>query len=574
MGRKVRTLAALLLCLLLYPGSALAAQEQILSYDAGIEVGADSTVKVSEEIQVESQGIEIRRGIYRDFPTTYRDKKGNRIKVDFTLLEVRRDGLPENYKLESMANGVRIRIGREDVLLSPGRHTYAITYQVKRVLGFFPDWDELYWNVTGNGWSFPILAASAEIKLPPGVSPGAAEIAAYTGYAGDSGSDYRAELTETGVKFSASRPLAPKEGLTVVVGWPKGFVRVPGQGQKLLWFLRDNLGILFALLATVLPFFMFLFAWNKVGRDPAKGVVFPRYSPPPGFSPAALRFIRQMGYDDKAFTAAIINLAVLGRLVIHQEKKRKFSLTNTREGTPAPPEEEALHRSLFSAGDTLELKNTNHHILSTAIQDLKKRLEELNGGKYFRTNFSKLLPGIFLGLGLLALGFVFALRNGGPWAVAAAVLSTLVLLILIFVFAHFIKAPTPEGRDLMDEIEGFKMFLEVAEKDYLQWSAPPERTPELFEQFLPHALALGVQQQWAEKFATVLAAASAAGQGYQPVWYRGEGFATFSAASFANTLGSTLNQSIAASATAPGSSSGFSGGSSGGGGGGGGGGGW
>ncbi len=126
----------------------------------------------------------------------------------------------------------------------------------------------------------------------------------------------------------------------------------------------------------------------------------------------------------------------------------------------------------------------------------------------------------------------------------------------------------------MDEIEGFKMFLEVAEKDYLQWSAPPERTPELFEKYLPHALALGVDQQWAEKFSTVLAAASQAGQGYRPIWYQGSHFTGFSAASLASNLSSSLNNSIAASKMAPGSSSGFSGGSSGGGGGGGGGGGW
>ncbi|HBS92815.1 MAG TPA: hypothetical protein DEA85_02250 [Firmicutes bacterium] len=577
MGRKIIRpflLSFLVLLLLLAAGLAQAAQERILSYDTLVKIQENASVTVTEIIQVESAGNQIRRGIYRDIPTTYKDSRGNRVRVDFSLLSVLLDGNPEPYTTERLANGIRIRIGQEDVLLSLGQHTYTITYKVKRVLGFFEEHDELYWNVTGNGWAFPIESASATVTLPPGAPASNAKIAGFTGYTGATGSDYRAEATGDGVKFTTTRALAASEGLTIVVGWPKGYVNEPSSKQKLLWFLKDNLGILFCLLTLILLPLWYLYAWNKVGRDPRKGVIFPRYTPPEGFSPAAIRYIRRMGYDDKAFTAAIINLAVQGRLIIRQDGKKKYSLENTGVQTPSSPAEDILHSQLFSQGNILELDNANHMLISTAGLRLHKQLAAAYKGKLFKSNTSWLLLGILMSFILLAVSLIFTVLFGGFWGMLLLIVSALGVIIICAVFGKLLKAPTVEGRKLMDEIEGFKMFLEVAEKDYLQWSAPPERTPELFEKYLPHALALGVDQQWAEKFSTVLAAASQAGQGYRPIWYQGSHFTGFSAASLASNLSSSLNNSIAASKMAPGSSSGFSGGSSGGGGGGGGGGGW
>lgn len=574
MGRKIsRLLLSFLILLLLLPaGQAQAAEERILSYNADIVVHPDAAVTVSESIRVVSAGKDIRRGIYRDIPTTYKDNKGNRVRVDLTLLSVLRDGNPEPYTTEKLSNGIRIRIGSENVYLNPGEYTYTITYKVKRVLGFFDTHDELYWNVTGNGWDFPIDYANANVALPPGAT--VSDATAYTGYMGATGSDFRTETTPDGIRFFATRALAAREGLTIVVGWPKGYVEEPSSRQKFLWFLKDNLGILFCLLTLVLLPLWYLYAWSKVGRDPRKGIIIPRYTPPEGFSPAAIRFIRNMGYDNKAFTAAIINLAVQGRLIIRQEGKKKFTLINTNEDKPVSPDEELIHSLLFSQGDELEMDNTNHTIFSTASLHLHRKLAAAYKNKYFKTNSSWLWWGILAAFAFLGISLLFTVKYGGFWAFALWILITLAVIVICIVFAKLLKAPTLEGRALIDEIDGFKMFLEVAEKDYLQWSAPPERTPELFEKYLPHALALGVDQQWAEKFSAILATASAAGQEYRPVWYQGQSMRSFSAVGFASTLNNTFSSSIVAAQSAPGSSSGFSGGSSGGGGGGGGGGGW
>ena len=133
---------------------------------------------------------------------------------------------------------------------------------------------------------------------------------------------------------------------------------------------------------------------------------------------------------------------------------------------------------------------------------------------------------------------LFSVPFFGGWLIGTGFLieslslpAALVLYAIVFVdigFYDLRKAPTRLGRKVMDRIEGFKLYLSVAEKDRMNFHNPPERTPELFEKFLPYALALGVEQAWSEQFDGVLAAASQApggsGSGYRPRWYSGNHF--------------------------------------------------
>jgi uncharacterized membrane protein len=183
---------------------------------------------------------------------------------------------------------------------------------------------------------------------------------------------------------------------------------------------------------------------------------------------------------------------------------------------------------------------------------------------------NNLLFGIVFSLGAIfgLCGFVYSTSF---W-VAGLIVTTGLLNVI---FYYLLKAPTREGQRILDQIEGFKMYLGVAEKDRLNLENPPERTPALFEKFLPYALALGVEQKWSEQFAAVLSAAGHAGGVYSPGWYCGPSWNHLGSASFASSFGSSLEGAISSSSTAPGSSGGGGGGgSSGGGGGGGGGGGW
>ena len=164
-----RVVAAVMLGFVVFGSDiVLAASETILSFASHISVDPDASMRVTETIKVVSAGDQIKRGIFRDFPTTYKDHAGNKYTVGFAILAVARDGKSEAYHTETLSNGVRIYMGRKEYLLPPGEYTYTLSYRTDRQLGFFKDHDELYWNVTGNGWNFPIETASATVVLPPG----------------------------------------------------------------------------------------------------------------------------------------------------------------------------------------------------------------------------------------------------------------------------------------------------------------------------------------------------------------------------------------------------------------------
>lgn len=613
-----------------------AAQERILSFHSDIAIAASGELTVRETIQVNAAGSAIQRGIYRDFPILYRGSAGLRLKVPFEVITVKRNGRDEPFTIEGLGNGRRIRIGSANVLLSPGEHTYEITYRTSEQLGRFAEHDELYWNVTGNGWGFAIDQASARVTLPQGARALSHE--AYTGPQGAKGKDYRsAEPTPGVVTFATTSPLPPENGLTIVVTWPKGFLAPPPAQNLTLRYVRDNLGIFGGLLGLLALLVYYVLTWLAVGKDPEKGTIIPRYEPPKGFSPAAVRYLRRMGFDDSTFTAGMIGLAAKGALTI--EKDGQVFVLKATPGTPPETlssEERQLLTKLFRLGNSLRLQQTNHRILGEAKQALQSSLSLALETKYFLRNTGFWILGLLvsaLPLLLTALGSelppvaLFLILWLSFWSIGVAVLLSVVvsafsgrrylqgvfmsafalpfvagelfalsalwltaggLVVSIFAitiaahtaFYHLLKRPTAIGQQTLDEIEGFREYLTVAEADRLNLLNPPQQTPELFEQFLPYAFALDAEQQWSESFDAVLAkAAQAEGKpasSYRPSWYAaGVGAGAFSAAAFSNQLSSAFASAVSSASTAPGSSSGSGGGgSSGGGGGGGGGGGW
>ncbi len=547
------------------------AEESILLFASDIAIAADGSMRVAETIRVRAEGNQIRRGIYRDFPTDYKDRLGNRYRVGFEVLSVQRDGLTEPHHTERLANGVRIYFGSAETFLAPGNYEYRLTYRTDRQLGFFENHDELYWNVTGVGWSFPIRRVTAQVSLPLRVDQEQLTIEGYTGPQGAAGQDYRSAVFDGGASIETTRALGPGENLTLVLTWPKGIVAEPSALAKLAALLKDNAGLLLALASLLAGTAYLLFAWRRAGRDPQPGVIFPRYEPPTGFSPASIRYVNRMGYDKKAFTAALINLAVKGFVTIEHSKGEYTlrRLAHRADPKGLAPGESVLLEQLFKSGTKLVLKDKNHGPIGKALTAHRGALKRDYHKKYFLTNTILLIPAwILLGI---SVAIVVVLQLGSLLVFVTYGIS----LVLLFAFTYLMKAPTPAGRRLMDKAQGFKMYLEVAEKDDLKLRNPPEQTPELFERYLPYALALNVEQPWAEQFAGVFEQLQRqTGTDYRPRWYNGR-FNSRNPVRFAADMGGGLNSAVASASTPPGSSSGSGGGgSSGGGGGGGGGGGW
>ena len=540
--------------------------ERILSYHSDITIAEDASMTVAETIRVRAEGVNIRRGIYRDFPTQYSDKYGNRFVVDFAVLGVTRDGAPEPWRTTGLSNGVRVYIGNADVSLNPGEYSYTIRYRTNRQIGYFEDHDELYWNVTGNGWAFAMDEASATVTLPGFVSSDDISILGYTGRFGANGQAYTVAVSNGEASIRTTRYLDSLEGLTLAVSWPKGVVAEPGAVERLGYLLTDNRGLLLALV-TLFSVAAYLYStWSRYGKDPEPGVIFPHYDPPSGYSPASARYVTRMSYDSKALSAAVINLAVKGYLTIVKADD-DYLLRQESSTEQLANGESVLLQKLFEKGGVLELDNKNHPIVGQALAAHKKALRQDYRDVYFLTNTRRLMPAF---LGSLAMLVVI----GSLGAITPFVVGLFIIIAVLHgVFGYLLKAPTAKGRELMDKLEGFKLYLEVAEKDDLNLRHPPDMSPQLFEQYLPFAVALGVEQNWAEQFTRVFASLKAEhGVDYHPRWYDGS-FSYRNLGGFADNVSSGFSTAISSAASPPGSASG-AGGSSGGGGGGGGGGGW
>ena len=128
--------------------------ERILSFHSDVRVFEDGMIEVTETIQVRAEGNQIRRGIYRDFPIEYRDRLGNNYEVTVEPMAVQRNGMRESFHTVRHQRDIRIYFGSSDRFIEPGIHTYTYRYRANRLLGFFEQHDELYWNVTGNRWHF------------------------------------------------------------------------------------------------------------------------------------------------------------------------------------------------------------------------------------------------------------------------------------------------------------------------------------------------------------------------------------------------------------------------------------
>ena len=633
--RLLRSIVAAAIALAAAAGPA-AAEERITRFVSQVDIRPDASLDVTETIDVIAEHNRINRGIFRDFPTRYKGRNGAQMKVGFDLVSVTRNGMPEPARVEPIKRGVRVRIGDPDRLIEQAEHRYVIHYRTTRQIGRFAKHDELYWNVTGNGWVFPIDSAEAHLRLP-----GEAAFGEYSLYTGPEGSkDGFAELVERKpgeIGFRTTRALGAFEGFTVAVAFPKGVIAEESQSG---YWLADYGPLVVGGLAILGICVFYYVAWARAGRNPRPGTMVPLFSPPDALSPAAMRYIWKQQVDNRGFAAAVVDAGVKGHVRLSEEDGGFFGLAADKmrlerlAGTePLADAEQSMLTQIAMTGESVVMEQRNHEKFAAAKKMLDSAFKRDFEGKMFRRNYGwaatgvaatiaavwltaaavtaatgtvdtlqivvaigalitcALLAMVLHGLStagkclivaLMFIAFAAALATGMPilfaafetgW-IAPLVLPLLAIPLMISSF-FWISAPTKEGRTVLDRIMGFRHYLSVAEGPRLdRMTGAPAPTVQLFEKYLPFAIALGVENKWADRFKDQLAAAQAQGQqGFG--WYSGHSSPWSNPGSFASTIGSGLASTLSSASTAPGSSSGSGGGgSSGGGGGGGGGGGW
>ena len=562
---RVARLALLCLAACLLGAAPAAAQRTLIiqSFDATIDVGADGSIVVEEVIVPRFTGSW--NGIFRTIPIQYETPQGLNYTLQLAVVSVTdSEGAPLKYESSRERHYRKLKIwvpGATDTT-----KTVKVRYRVSNGLRFFEEHDELYWNVTGDEWEVPIEAATALIRLPGGVSGVRA-----TAFRGAYGSTEQAtaNVEPDGVRIHAVSGLAFREGLTAVVGWNPGIVHRPTAVEKTANVVYSNL----PLAIPPLVFFVMLRLWRARGRDPELAPIATQYEPPATMTPAELGTLVDGKPDMRDITATIVDLAVRGYLHIEESgsegflgffssKDYRFKLTKPRSDWKGlRRHEQDLLEAMFGGGDSVSL--------STLKNKFYKHLPALRNHLYgglvsdgFYTGRPDHVRALYMAGGAVG-GAVIAAGSGTVMTTlgmqpVAGIIAGIASGLIVVCFGWFMPARTLRGTRELERVLGFQEFLSRVESDRMDRTI---KTPEMFEKFLPYAMALGVADTWAKAFEGIYT--------QSPSWYTGPGHMhTFHAGRFASNLGEMSTQAASVMASAPRSSggSGFGGGGSSGGG--------
>ncbi|MBI2426574.1 MAG: DUF2207 domain-containing protein [Candidatus Kerfeldbacteria bacterium] len=561
----MKRIGILLLTLLFIPLRPTYAEtaEAISDFRVQLEVRGDATIRVTESIAYDFGSYE-RHGIFRTIPVKYNARGGTyRLRISDVMVTEGERPIPSSTS--TPGSNFEIKIGDANTLVT-GAHTYLITYTVDRAINSFDDHDEVYWNATGNEWQVPIERSEATVKLPAGVSADNIDLECFVGA---TGSTFPCDIfppAESTAVFSA-KYLAAGEGLTVVVGFPKGVVYEPSALERILATVRDN----FILALPVIVFAIFLWIWWTRGRDPkGRGTIIAEYDAPDNLTPAEVGTVLDEHANRRDISSLLIHLAVNGYLDITRVEKKfrkdDYLFKKLKDEKTLPNDfERTLLSKMFGEKNEIQLsdlKNTFYKDLA----EVEKQLYAATVTKgYFVKNPRTVRATYMIIGGILAAAGAPLVGGLGGLAVASVAVSG----IIIFLFGFAMPAKTAKGVRAREHILGLKEYLTVAEKDRLKFHNAPEKNPKHFEALLPFAMVLGVETEWAKQFEGMYTT--------PPSWYHDSSGRVFSSLYLASALsdfesrtGSVLS-SHPSSAAGGGSGlggGGFSGGGFGGGGGG------
>jgi uncharacterized membrane protein YgcG len=567
--------------LIAFCASFVGAQPYVIErFDVEMTLSAKAELEVTERIQVVFN--ESRRGIFRDIPVHYENRHGLTRSLFIDSVSVTdQNGAGETTKLTREGEGIRIRIGDEDVFLVPGtRKTYVIRYRCRGMMNWFEQnegWApsaQLYWNVTGDRWDTTIQASSLKVNFPE--SEGGKDLRARV-FVGPYGSVLNQILNKVGGpvedhatgtrmtlgsrEFKAERltPLGAYEGFTIVLDLPYDAITKPSLVEAALMNLSGMWGLLIPLI--ILP--LGLIAWFKYGRDPAAGVMVVAYDPPDDLSGPEAGTLLDETVDKRDISAAFFSLAIKGHLTIHpveegmifKRRTAELRLTDKAETLGLDQLERQLLGYLKKGGKVIDETDLRHDVAPN-LMTLKNTLYGMLVQRGYYRHSPDSARGITFGCGcgtVIATGILFTILNPFGSPIPSLIGGVIGMAIVLFFASHMPKR-TFVGARAHDQVKGFEEFMRRAEGDELNWMAEHHPDMAMFEKYLPHAIAFGLAREWAKRFEGVLEA--------MPDWYVTSGHPHFNSIHFSRDIVS-ISDSIGSAAATPPRSEGGSGGGSG-----------
>lgn len=541
--------------------------ESILSYHTDMVINTNGSVDVTETIV--HNNPDPHHGLYRDIPFKYVTNKGTTLKTDINVKEVYYYKLGEqtqyNPYTQSTYDGryKRLKIGDPDVYIS-GPYVYVIKYQIKDVINFFEDHDELYWNVVGTEWVIPIEEATVKVTVPANIS----DYTCYSGLLGSKNQNCSLEIDPSAANIITGQTKTTLDagfGFTIVISMPANTIAKPTLMQKILKLILTNGGFFLVIPSLILIYII----WAIYGKDPKPKTVVPSYEPPKDISPLLGGYLYQQKTDLKHLTAHIIYLAVNGYLIIEKENSSYKLIRTKKTLEKASNIDVVLLNGLFEKGDQVSLKDLKNKFYKT-VDKVKKATSSRTKELAWMNQTSGCLTGVFIALGILLFsGSFITFGFTVPYGYISYSIWLLIAGVALFGFGFFMPKRTKEGNQRYTDLLGLKMYIKTAEKKRIEFHNNPKKAITIFETLLPYAMIFGLEKLWAKEFEDLYTE--------PPDWYRGYRMHQFNSVVFAQNVGKSFSKSMVSVSSPPAASgsSGFGGGGfSGGGGGGGGGGSW
>lgn len=562
--RRAHAISLLLLFLLLVAHSAAARQYSVKDFNEQVTINANGTVEVTEIMEFKFVGSY--QGVFRTIPVEYTTRQDLNYSLLLELISVTdEDGHSLKYEQTREGRYIKFKIFVPNA--QDATRTVMLRYRLLDVIRFYDDHDELYWNVTGDQWPVTVESASAHIELPFGTT--GLRAVAYTGVFGSRAQDAHIQIDANTVEIQTTRPLAFHEGLTAVIGWDKGFVRPPGAGARVMLFLRSNWPLFIPIAAFLIMFWL----WWTRGRDPERDAITVQYEPPDKLTPGECGTLVDNEAAMRDITATLVDLAVKGYLTIEQtDESHLLGLSHSKgyifhlkkpasQWSDARPHELEMLSALFDAGamKDVSLSDLQNHFY-TRVPGIRDCIfDALMADGYYLHRPDTVRQG-YIGAGIL-IGAMLAVFGGALGAATGIAKFTWVIAgiltgAVICIFGWFMPARTLTGARTFAKVLGFEDFLGRVESDRIERL---EKTPELFEKFLPYAMALHVEKKWVQTFAGIAM--------QPPQWYQGPYGGGFMPIIFVNDLNVMSSQVGSAMMSSPRSSGGLGGSGFGGGGG-------
>ncbi|HKT48901.1 MAG TPA: DUF2207 domain-containing protein [Candidatus Angelobacter sp.] len=556
-SRRARQfLLYLVLVVLLGAAPAWARTYHVSKFNSTIHVQPDGSADITEQITFVFRGQF--QGVYRDIPVEYPGPRGTNYSLFVTVNQVT-DENGSSLKFEKNRSRGFLKLKIFVPSASDSTRTVNIDYSVSDAAKFFEQYDEFYWNVTGNDWLVPIQSASATLYFP---SDASGQLRAQ-GFQGIYGSQDPARVSVDGAVVSAEStgPLPARGGLTVDVYIPQGILHAPSGLTKFGRFVRSNPILSLPLWAFAV---MFLLWWFK-GRDPNAGLsVAPMYEPPEGLRPAEAGTLVDDSVDPRDITSVLVDLAVRGYIKIVEaphkgllftSKDYEFQMIKDRNSWAELNDyERAMLTKIYEGGATMtrlsELRNHFYSVLPIMKSEI---ITALKAKGMYTTDPDSAHQYAVLGALAIAIPYIAAqvlhvadfTDSMGP-----LIGCGIVAVAIIIIFGRQLSATSMKGARTRVGVLGFEEFMNRVDSDRLK-----RMPPDTFEKYLPYAMALGVEHRWAKAFEGIIQ--------NPPTWYQGD-WTTFNTFYFVNSLGAMSQQATTAFVSAPRSSSRSSGWSSGG----------